>query len=391
MNSFVENIAVAARSGMLDHIAVFGYASPDGPFRKNDMLSAERCNAVAEYISRETGIPLNSINIYPGGVAWDGLRTLVIEDTGTLARDTVLCILNRYVPEACTNQTLSDQCRTRLRAIDEGRAYKWMLDNLFPKLRYASAVYTYSAADSSAINLIGEATPVATEPTSSADEADADAISSADYPTLSADSIPEEDTSIAPIDTIPSPTEKYKPLHRLAVKTNLLYYAVLVPNLEIEWRINDNWSVALEGAFASVGKYESSLAYRLSMLSPEVKRWIRPRAPWHGFYVGLFAGGGLYDYEKRTRGYRGEGVMGGLSVGYMWPLSRCLSMEAAVGAGYLYTRYKEYKPIEGHHVYQRTKDLNYFGPLKVKLSLVWRLWDINKPGHKSDKTVVRYE
>ncbi|MDE6002054.1 MAG: DUF3575 domain-containing protein, partial [Prevotella sp.] len=77
-------------------------------------------------------------------------------------------------------------------------------------------------------------------------------------------------------------------------------------------------------------------------------------------------------------GYMGNGYMVGLSYGYMWPIGRCLSLEAGVGAGYMYTRYEEYKPFDGHYLYQRTKTLNYFGPLKLKFSLAWRFNDINK-------------
>lgn len=177
-----------------------------------------------------------------------------------------------------------------------------------------------------------------------------------------------------------------EPEHRLAVKTNMLYDAALLPNIEVEWRINRNWSVSLEGDLAWWGNKSKEKSYRLAIVEPEVRRWIKPRAPWHSFYIGLFAGAGLYDLENGGKGYRGEGAFGGISVGYMWPISRCLSLEAEIGGGYLYTRCKEYKPFEGHHVYQRTKDINYFGPLKVNFSLVWRLWDLNKCGsHKAQK------
>lgn len=175
------------------------------------------------------------------------------------------------------------------------------------------------------------------------------------------------------------PSNDIKPYHRLALKTNLLYDAALLPNIEVEWLIKRTWSLSLEGGVAWWGKYANERSYRLAMISPEAKLWIRPRAPWHGFYVGIFAGCGLYDLEKGRPGYRGEGVMGGVSGGFMWPVSRCLSLEAAIGVGYMFTRYKEYLPVNGHHVYQRTKEIHYFGPLKVKFSLVWRLWDINKP------------
>lgn len=185
-------------------------------------------------------------------------------------------------------------------------------------------------------------------------------------------------------------TVSLRPVHRLAVKTNLLYDAALLPNIEVDWRLDARWSLSLEGGVAWWGKYSREKSYRLAMVSPELKRWIRPRGPWHGFYIGVFAGCGLYDLEKNTRGYRGEGVMGGLSAGFMWPVSRCLSLEAALGGGYLFTRYKEYVPIHGHHVYQRTKEINYFGPLKVKFSLVWRLWDTEKSRRHAGKNVARY-
>lgn len=168
------------------------------------------------------------------------------------------------------------------------------------------------------------------------------------------------------------------PVHRLAIKSNLLYDIALLPNLEIEWRFNDKWSVALEGGVAWWGKYSECNSYRLVMGSPEVRYWILTRGPWHGLYAGFFTGGGYYDFANGKHGYRGEAGMGGLSAGYMWPISRHLSLDAEIGAGYLYTRCKEYVPLDGCLVYQRTKRINYFGPLKVKLSLVWRLWDINR-------------
>lgn len=403
MAKFIDSLAVAAQSGTLDHIVVYGYASPDGPFPFNDRIAARRCAAVADYISRHAGIPMKDIRTCPGGVAWEALRSLVEDNHLTPSRHEVIEILDRYIPDACTDRFKSDLCVKSLKAIDGGDTYAWMLANLFPELRFALAVYTSSRADSPAVLPSDENVYPAIGHTPAEDmvrdtaENMTDGLSEENTGEQSADQSGEQTQTMTEETEEISPPKEIsnslfdRPLHRLAIKTNLLYDAVLVPNLEVEWRVNDNWSVALEGAVGIWGKYDHGRCYRLYMLSPEVKRWIRPRAPWHGFYVGVFAGGGLYDYEKPTKGYRGEGAMGGLSVGYMWPLSRCLSMEAAVGGGYLYSRYKEYVPLEGHHVYQRTKDLNYFGPLKAKLSLVWRLWDQNKSGHRRNETVVQYE
>ncbi|MDE6308861.1 MAG: DUF3575 domain-containing protein [Muribaculaceae bacterium] len=380
MDEFIDSIATVYESGHLDHIAVYGYASPDGPFALNDKLALQRCNAIAQYVSRNAGIPMNEIHTSPRGVAWDGLRELVTENMRTPSRDAVLRILDKYLPEASTDQAVSDQCRKSLLALNGGRSYRWMLHNLFPKLRYSIVMYTTSANDRN----IGQCSigVMPDEPTPTTTD---DVLPQPPKPDVApATAAVDEQADIVAASSTPTHYNPliYKPIHRLALKTNLIYDALLLPNIEVEYRVNRNWSVALEGGVAWWGRYSKNRSYRLAMVSPEARYWINPRAPWHGFYVGAFAGGGLYDFLKDDSGYRGEGVMGGLSVGYMWPVSRCLSLEAEIGGGYLYSQYKEYRPLDGHHVYRRTKDLNYFGPLKVKFSLVWRLWDVNKPRKK---------
>lgn len=169
-----------------------------------------------------------------------------------------------------------------------------------------------------------------------------------------------------------------EPLHRFALKTNMLYYAALMPNIELEMRLNSSWSVLLEGNVAWYKNDPKHKYYQLLMVSPEARYWLPRGSVWHGMYVGAFLGGGKYDLENGHKGYKGEGGFAGVSFGYMWPITRTLSLEAGLGAGYLYTRYKEYVPYDGHYLYQRTKTLNYFGPLKLKFAIAWRFNDINK-------------
>lgn len=373
MEKFINGIIVSARSGNLENIDIYGYASPEGPFLNNNRLSAQRCKVIADFIRKNAELPENTpINLYPEGVAWENFRTLVSESVELPHRDAAINIINKYLPAARTDKTQSDECIKSLMAIDDGRTYDWMLKNIFPKLRYSLSVYTYNVPDSLSVHPI---------------------LKTLESGLFDLQMPQPDDIEVAAPSSIYVDRKFYRPYHRLAIKTNLLNYAALLPNIEVEWLINPDWSVALEYDGACWGKYSKERSYRIGILMPEVKRWIRPRAPWNGFYAGLFAGGGLYDFEKGIPGRYGEGVMGGLSVGYMWPISRCLSLEAAIGAGYLYTRYKEYIPLDGHHVYQRTKDLNYFGPLKVKFSFVWRLWDTNKSARLNAKKemITQYE
>ncbi|MDE6371563.1 MAG: DUF3575 domain-containing protein, partial [Duncaniella sp.] len=168
------------------------------------------------------------------------------------------------------------------------------------------------------------------------------------------------------------------PLHRFALKTNLLYYIALMPNIELEWRINQSWSLLLDADVAWYSKDSAHKYYQLALIDTEARYWLPRGTVWHGMYVGAFAGGSWYDLENGHKGYQGNAGLGGFTFGYMWPITRTLSLEAGLGVGYMYTRYKEYVPFDGHYLYQRTKALNYVGPLKLKFSLVWRFDDINK-------------
>ena len=153
-----------------------------------------------------------------------------------------------------------------------------------------------------------------------------------------------------------------------------------MPSLEIEYLINERWTVNLEGEVAWWSKKNKHKYDQIATISPEGRYWFKTRKPWHGHYVGLFVGGSWYDLENGKRGYKGELFMTGLSYGYMFPVSRNISFEAGIGVGFLHTSYEEYLPIDGHYVYQRTSRTDYFGPVKLKFALVWRLWNQNRKG-----------
>ena len=166
-----------------------------------------------------------------------------------------------------------------------------------------------------------------------------------------------------------------KPL-MLNIKTNLLYDAVGFPSLEIEIPIGQRFSINAEGAVAWWSGKKRDTFYQLDMLSPEVRWWFGQKSRWQGHYVGAFGAVGLYDLEWRgSRGYQGNYWSAGLSYGYMFPITKRLSLEAGIGLGVLNTEYEEYLPIDEHYVYQQTSRTVYWGPVKLKLGLVWRIGD----------------
>ncbi len=388
MNSFIESVRAAAISRDLDRVVIRAYASPEGSDNFNNRLSEQRCATIASLIINGAGIAPDMIESIPEGVSWAEFRRLVEAAPSVPSRQAILDIVDTtplWIFDAKGN--IVGSRKKRLMDLRGGRPWQWLVKHLFPEMRNSVAVsFCLKPAAPS------PAAPSVAEPELSA-RADTVAPDSGQLPrfigVVDVPDVEESDlnsASAAGVDAAASSALapaasplSLAPDYRLAVKTNLLYYGILLPNVELEWLINDNWSVAVDADFAWWGRYKNKKSYRLALFDAEVRRWIKPREPWRGMYVGLLAGGGYYDLANGDPGRYGDGLMAGLSAGYMWPIGRRLSLEAEIGLGYMHTRYKEYNSRDNHHVYQRTKDLNYFGPIKLKFSIAWRFFDINKP------------
>lgn len=479
MARFVNSVRAARDSDDIYRLVVRSYASPDGSDNANTRLTANRCAEIVKHIVSNTGISADLMESVPEGVAWDELRRIVAETPEVPSRDEVLYILDNtplWVYDDAGR--IVDGRKKQLMMVDGGKSYRWMFDNIFPRLRNAVAVSLFlksdvRAAKEAAVNAVraasnaadaaavaaraaataskaaadaargtadavraaeeaaqaaakaaAEAQAAANEATQAAAEASAaaDAAQTADDVAGARAKAAEAQAAQAAAEAARAAAEAAQsaaeaaraaaeaiaarvaqsttdandlndsqdikdtqaraelgdPLHRFALKTNLLYYAALMPNLELQWRMNELWSLSLDVNVAWWSKAADHKYYQIAMISPELRRWINPRGPWHGMYAGVFVGGGWYDLENGKTGYKGEGGLAGLSFGYMWPVTRTLSLEAGIGVGYLYTRHREYIPYDGHYLYQRKSTFNYVGPLKLKFSIAWRFDDINK-------------
>lgn len=440
MEALVSKVREAADADNLDHITVRGYASPDGPASFNERLAKKRCEAIAEYIIAQTGIAPEKVLTIPEGIAWSELRRLVESSSDVPSRSRILEILDSGHSGTGDRASANEQNK-RLKSLEGGLPYSWMLDNIYPQLRHSLAVAIYlksgdGSEDAGSHTGIGdsiqETVPDGTAGNNAAQDSrkhsetegsqDSDLAASgltdvqgtvpADMPasgntgnapavaeipaavpdttgaaaalqrTDTTDTTAEDDTAegspAQDAGTVMIPAESITPDYRLAVKTNLLYYAALMPNVELEYLINKNWSVSAQWNIAWYGNEAKCKAYEISEIDTELRYWIRPRAPWRGLFVGLHTGGGWYDLENGGPGYMGEVLVTGASLGYSWPVGKRLVVSTEFGIGYVHTRYREYTPIDGHFVYQRTKSLDYFGPVMLKVSIGCRFWDRNK-------------
>ncbi len=183
------------------------------------------------------------------------------------------------------------------------------------------------------------------------------------------------------------------PQSLFALKTNLLFDAVTLANIELEVPVGDRWSVAGEWIFPwwtwDNGR-EDSKRNRTQLLNANIdgKYWFGDRANHEvmtGWFAGLYAGGGLYDFERNAKGYQGEFfIAAGVSAGFAHTINKRgnLRMEYALGVGYLKTDYRYYEAQydiddRWHPIKNKNGNYTWFGPTKAKVSLVWLL---NKRG-----------
>lgn len=168
----------------------------------------------------------------------------------------------------------------------------------------------------------------------------------------------------------------------LALKTNLLFDAALMPNVEIEVPVGKRWSVNGEYAFPwwqfDRGKY----CMQVLMGGLEGRYWLGSRKSREdrevltGHFLGLYAGGGKYDLQWGEKGYQGEFfIAAGVSYGWATRIARHLHLEFNIGIGLLRTDYRHYHARDNYQtlLWQENGKYTRFGPTKAKISLVWLL------------------
>lgn len=181
------------------------------------------------------------------------------------------------------------------------------------------------------------------------------------------------------------PTFVRKPL--LAVKSNLLFDLALALNVELEVPMGKRWSVAGEWMFPWWQSDKSDLTMQLLAGHGEIRYWLGDRAKrdvMTGWHLGLYGGGGKFDFQVfNDDGSQGDFFDAGLSLGYAHRIgrSRSLRMEYTLGVGYLRSNYEAYDRVRDTKYGDikvvrypwETRRLNWIGPTRARISLVWLL------------------
>lgn len=184
----------------------------------------------------------------------------------------------------------------------------------------------------------------------------------------------------------PRPEAPGKPL--FAVKTNLLFDAVTLFNVEIEVPLTDRWSVASEWIFPWWLYEVRQVAIETGIGFVEGRYWLGNRAAlprMTGWFAGVNFGAGYYDIGLGLdKGFQGELITAGLSGGFAHTINPTgtLRMEYSLGVGYMGTKYRQYDPARSTGEdcsekwclnYRGRGRVDWFGPTRAKVSLVWMI------------------
>ena len=359
----------------LQHIRILSAASPEGNSALNKRVAKRRGERLRDYLKETLVLPDSIFTVSSAGEDWQGLASLIAKEK-TPWRNKALQII-RHTPEWVTrNGKVVDGRKRQLQNLDGGKAWKYMLDNHFYTLRTGAVV-------------VCEVKTLAAESTPSAAEARLEQARLEQARLESASQSP----SSPPFPAIPSqvnPAQEPPPsASYFALKSNLLYDALLVPNLSLEASIGSGWTLAAGGMFAWWSKDAKHRYWRIYGGDLEIRKYfgtLSKSKPLQGHHLGIYGDFLTYDFEFGAKGYQSKATYAaGIKYGYSHPIANRLNLDFALGIGYLHSNYKTYVPKDGCYVYQETKKLKWLGPTQAEISLVWLLGKGNTNKKKGGK------
>ena len=284
----------------LRRIRIQTSASPEGNSKFNKELARKRGEELRDYLKGNLSLPDSIFTLRPLGEGWDELAEKLAR-TDAPWRDKALAII-RDTPEWVVREgKVVDGRKRQLMNLAGGRAWQYMKENLFDSLR-SGALVVCEVERIERVKPEPEYTPAevkqATDMTAEGTE-ETPATETESTATL----YDKEDETIPQDNTDKDAAEK-KPFF-MAVKTNLLYDAALVPNVGVEFFLGQGWSIGGNWMYAWWSKDAKQRYWRIYGGELEVRKYLGRKAaekPLQGHHLGVYAQGLTYDFETWSKG-----------------------------------------------------------------------------------------
>ncbi len=151
---------------------------------------------------------------------------------------------------------------------------------------------------------------------------------------------------------------------RVALKSNLIDWATLSPNLAMEVRLNQKFTLDISATTHPFSFTIADIKATHFRLQPELRYWFNRPMARHFVGVGLL--GGLYNLRVKEHFYEGDIWGAGITYGYAFVLSRHWNMEATLGVGMARARAFDYRVDEEKPA---TPNLLKWTPVPIRLGL----------------------
>lgn len=184
--------------------------------------------------------------------------------------------------------------------------------------------------------------------------------------------------SISHLQDLPSERDGWNLCGRLFATTNMLYDALLTPNIGVGMSIGDRVTLLVDWMYARWSNHDRRLYWRIYGGDVEARCRIGARvkgSPLGGHHIGVYGSMACYDFQG---GRSHIGVLSdiwnyaaGISYTYSLPVSTHFNIDFNLGVGYLWGRYKKHIPIDDCDVWLSTHKMSWFGPTRAGVTLVW--------------------
>lgn len=398
-----------------------GTTSPEGSFNVNRKHAANRCNSLQNYILSRTDIPAGKISYCDDSKFIDyAYLADIVEKSDMPHKEEAVDVL-RNVPEFTYNEKgeLVDSKKKHLMELQWGRTWYYMLDNFFSQIRQ-STVNIITRPKEKARNMEEVKDKYGNDESETGDDeslrksrtnapgTDNNGDSDGEKPIYGIS--PSDSTVVVIPDAVPAVDRdeelgfleqpKVKKPFYMALKTNLIYDALTIPNAGIEFYLGKNWSIMGNYTHGWWKNDRKAIYMRIYGGDIAVRYWFGRKAkekPLTGHHLGLYGYILTYDFIFGHTGYMGGQPKGalwdepsyaaGVEYGYSLPVAKRLNIDFVIGVGYQGGKYYVYKAVDDEYVWQATKLRHWFGPTKAEVSLVWLLGhdNINKNLKKDRK------
>lgn len=350
----LDSIISGSYKDWIDSIQITSSTSPDGSAYYNQQLTKRRSASIVNYLKwKHPTIDFKKLVLSEKNHCWEDLKLQLETDSTLCYKEEVLAILK--------HTSHSGKAIDLLKSIDEGRCFDYLAKKHLRKLRNVTSIVIYKKKPDRLSH------PSIIKPSFN---------TSFCTPTVNINISIKE-----------SKKQKNGSNHLLAIKTNLLFDLSTALNLELELPIAKHWSVAAEWIFPWWTFQKNKWVMHIMHGNLETRYWFRTQlgsndyAPskhkqknsMQGWFIGLYAGGGVYDLLWENEGIKGNVFSTGLTGGYALPLNPNMGLEFSLGMGYLQTNYEKFRPKGNCLVWQSDESLKWVGLTRAKISLIWNL------------------